>query len=99
MTATIERELDTAAVLAPEKPGMLLETGLSIGAVQSLIVKSLHSGEASGMDLADHLCLPYGILEPILEHLRVEMMVQVKSAGGTGTAGYRYTLTDGGRNR
>ena len=41
----------------------------------------------------------YSILEPHLEHLRVEMLVQVKSAAGMGTAGYRYTLTDAGRDR
>jgi hypothetical protein len=43
--------------------------------------------------------LSYTILEPMLEHLRIEMLVQVKSAAGMGTAGYRYTLTDAGRDR
>ena len=99
MSIATERDIDTASVLAPEKPATLAEMGISAGMVQGLILKALHSGEASGMDLADRLTTPYGILEPILEHLRVEMLVQVKSAGGTGTAGYRYTLTDGGRNR
>ncbi len=37
------------------------------------------------MDLADRMRLPYAILEPLLEHLRVEMLVQVKSALGMGT--------------
>ena len=98
MSIAIEPDIETT-VLAPKKPGTLRETGLAAGTVQALILKSLHSGEASGMGLADALCLPYGILEPILEHLRVEMLVQVKSAGGTGTAGYRYSLTEAGRDR
>ncbi len=59
----------------------------------------LHSGEASGMGLADRACLPYAILEPLLEKLRVELLVEVKSALGTGSAGYRYALTDSGRAR
>ncbi len=59
----------------------------------------LHSGEATGMGLADRVCLPYGILEPLLEKLRVEMLIEVKSALGTGSAGYRYALTDAGRAR
>src|SRR3954464_13029922 len=99
MSIAIGQDIDSASVLAPEKPATLEESGLAASTVQSLIVKSLHTGEASGMDLADRIALPYGILEPVLEHLRVQMLVQVKSAAGTGTAGYRYTLTDGGRDR
>lgn len=95
----IASDMDAADVLAPEKPLNLQETGLASDTIQTIIVKTLHHGEASGMDLADKIKLPYGILEPLLEHLRVEMLVQVKSAAGTGTAGYRYTLTDAGRDR
>lgn len=51
------------------------------------------------MDLADRISLSYNVLEPLLEHLRVELLVQVKSALGTGTAGYRFGLTDAGRDR
>ena len=99
MSLAIVQERDTTNVLAPEKPATLEQTGLASGTVQSLIIKTLNTGEASGMDLADRIALPYGILEPLLEHLRVQMLVQVKSAGGTGTAGYRYMLTDAGRDR
>jgi hypothetical protein len=99
MSLAIGQEIETAHVLAPEKPAILADTGLAAATVQSLVVKALYTGEASGMDLADRITLPYGILEPILEHLRIEKLVEVKSAAGTGTAGYRYTLTDGGRDR
>ena len=99
MNVATAHDLDTTDVLAPELPATLEASGLTNGTVSSLIVKTLHSGEASGMDLADRIRLPYAILEPLLEHLRVEMLVQVKSAGGMGTAGYRYTLTDAGRDR
>ena len=99
MNTALAQPLDTTDVLAPEQPLTLEESGLAPASVSALIVKTLHTGEASGMDLADRIRLPYGILEPLLEQLRVEMMVQVKSAAGMGTAGYRYTLTDSGRNR
>jgi len=99
MSIAIAQEFDTADVLAPEQPLTIEDSGLSRDSLTSLVVKSLHGGEASGMDLADRIRLPYGILEPLLEHLRVELLVQVKSAAGMGTAGYRYTLTDAGRNR
>ena len=99
MSVAIAQDLDTIDVLAPEQPITLEESGLASGTVSSLIVKTLHAGEASGMDLAERIRLPYSILEPLLEHLRVEMLVQVKSAAGMGTAGYHYMLTDAGRDR
>jgi hypothetical protein len=99
MTVAVEQDVVAAEVLAPQKPLFLEETGLTADTVTSLMVKALHGGEASGMDLADRVRLPYGILEPLLEHLRIEQLVQVKSAAGTGTAGYHYVLTDAGRDR
>ena len=92
-------EVATAYVPALARPATLEDTGLRADSITSLIVKWLSSGEASGMDLADRIRLPYGILEPLIEHLRVEQLVQVKSAMGTGTAGYRYSLTENGRDR
>ena len=44
--------------------------------------------------------LPFGMLEPLIEHARVERLVEVRGTTGSGSAaGYRYTLTDAGRDR
>jgi hypothetical protein len=99
MTTAIAENISTAQLLTPQKPASLEATGIAADVLAQIIVKMLHSGEASGMGLADRACLPYGILEPLLEKLRVEMLVEVKSALGTGSAGYRYALTDAGRAR
>ncbi len=99
MVMLAERERIDSAVEAPVKPGTLEATGLSADTIASIIVKMLHGGEATGMGLSDRLCLPYGILEPLLEKLRVEQLVEVKKALGTGTAGYHYAITDAGRDR
>jgi hypothetical protein len=85
--------------LAPTKPASLEDAGISSDLVTELVVKWLNTGEASGMELADRIKLPYSTFEPLIEHLRAEQLVEVKSASGTGTAGYRYALTDGGRDR
>jgi hypothetical protein len=95
----IEQDVATAALVAPPKPQDLQGTGLSFDTIASILLKVLHSGEASGMQLADRVCLPYSILEPVVEKLRLEALAEVKSATGTGTAGYRYALTDSGRDR
>jgi hypothetical protein len=84
---------------APPAPVTLEDTGLSADQVIQLLVKALYAGEASGMTLADRLRLPYAILEPLIEKIRAERFVEVRGASGTGTAAYRYALTDLGRDR
>ena len=85
--------------MAPERPTCFAEVGLVPDSVIELLLKWLYAGEASGTDLADRLRLPYALLEGLIEHARVERLVEVRSASGTGTAGYRYVLTGGGRDR
>lgn len=89
----------TQAAPVPPPPVMLEDTGLSADFLAQLLAKSLYSGEASGTQLADRLGLPFSILQPLIEHLRAEQMIEVRGASGAGTAGYRYTLTDLGRAR
>ena len=83
----------------PPAPATLEETGLGYEALKQLVVKTLFGGEVSGLALGDKLCLPYALLETLVEHLRIEKLVEVRGANGSGTAGYRYALTDLGRER
>jgi hypothetical protein len=80
-------------------PVTLAETGLHPDTLHHLMLKTLIAGEASGTGLADKLRLPYSVLDAMLQHARVEKLVEVRGAAGTGTAGYRYALTDLGRDR
>jgi hypothetical protein len=43
--------------------------------------------------------LPFTLLEPIVERVRNERLVEVKGSAGSGAASYRYALTDAGRAR
>ena len=84
---------------APAAPASIEDTGLSPDLLAQLVVKSLYTGEASGVTLADRIRLPYSILEPLVEHARVERLIEVRGTVGSGAAGYRYALTDLGRDR
>jgi hypothetical protein len=84
---------------APPMPRTISETGLSVDQIEQLMVKTLYTGELSGGALAERICLPYSLLEPLVERLRAERLVEVRGAAGSGTAGYRYALTDLGRDR
>jgi hypothetical protein len=92
--------IDTpSTAVVPSAPATLEATGLSADQIVQLLMKSLYPGEASGLKLSDRLRLPYAILEPLVERTRAERLIEVRGATGTGTAGYRYALTDLGRDR
>ena len=83
----------------PPAPATVEETGLGADMLEGLLIKTLHGGEASGLALADRVCLPYALLDPLIEHARAERLVEVRGASGSGAAGYRLALTDAGRER
>jgi hypothetical protein len=87
------------AAPVPPVPVTLADTGLTADKVEALIIKTLHSGEMSGLQLSDSVRLAYPILEPIIERCRHERLIEVRGAAGAGTAGYKYVLTDLGRDR
>jgi hypothetical protein len=93
------QELPVRHAPVPPAPVTIDDTGLSYEQLKQLIVKALYAGELSGLALADKLCLPYMLLESLVEHLRGEKLIEVRGAHGSGTAGYRYALTDLGRER
>jgi hypothetical protein len=83
----------------PPPPGTIEETGLHPDTLSQLLLKTLVAGEATGTGLAEKLRLPYSVLDALVQHARVEKLVEVRGASGTGTAAYRYILTDLGRDR
>jgi hypothetical protein len=94
---------DTPAIKAapapPAPPNSIEETGLHPDTLSQLMLKTLVAGEASGTGLAEKLRLPYSVLDALVQHARVEKLLEVRGASGTGSAGYRYVLTDLGRDR
>ena len=97
MPALAEAPVTGERVLAPQAPATLEEVGLPAERISALVIKWLDRGEASGTQLARSLCLRYSLIEPLIEHLRTQQLIEVKRAAGVGTAGYRYALTDTGR--
>src|SRR5881392_1255535 len=97
-------DLDTArmppaAPMPPAPPQTIAETGLHPDTLSQLMLKTLVAGELSGTQLAEHMRLPYTVLDAMVQHARVEKLIEVRGATGAGTAGYRYALTDLGRDR
>jgi hypothetical protein len=84
---------------APHAPATIEDTGLGAEQIAQLCVKHLYGGEATGLVLAERVRLPYAMLEALIERIRVERLIEVRGSSGSGTAGFRYALTDLGRDR
>ena len=100
-TETIELEgellasLLSAETFLPTQPRALAETGLPIPFVESLLIKALASmGTCSGCRLADQICLPFGLLEEVIESLRARQLLV--HTGAAAFNNYYYALTDQG---
>jgi predicted ATPase with chaperone activity len=82
----------------PAEPRSIEETGLSAALVENLILKYvLLIGSAAGRKIADNICLPFGLLEPILQSLRQRQLLVNSASAQMGD--FVYTLTDQGRQR
>ncbi len=98
-----------AAALPSSKPGFLPppisrldDTGLSQLWLQDLALKILYfQGFLSGFKIAEEIALPFaGVTDQILESLKREKMVEVKSSSmGLGEGSYQYAITGVGIER
>jgi hypothetical protein len=88
-----------APVTAPPMPVRLEDTGLPGEQIEQLLVKTLYTGELTGLMVADRMKLPYNVLEPLFARLRTEQILEVRGASSASTATFRYALTDKGRAR
>ena len=82
----------------PAEPHSLSEAGLPTSLVESLICKYLSVvGVSAGRAIANHLCLPFGLLESVYHGLRTrQIIVHTDSAP---LSDYLYSLTEQGRAR
>src|SRR4249919_2930098 len=82
----------------PAEPQSLEQTGISVVVIETLILKYLlQIGSTSGRDIAQHLCLPFGILEDVLLALRSRQVLVHQGQAAVGD--YCYALTEMGTGR
>jgi predicted ATPase with chaperone activity len=85
-------------VFHPSEPRSLEEAGLPNSLVESLVCKYLSiAGASAGRGIANHLCLPFGVLESVLQELRTRQIIV--HTGSAALSDYSYALTENGRAR
>ena len=82
----------------PREPDRLEQLGLTTEEIERLVLKLLLArGSVEGRRIAQGLCLPFGLLAPLLTNLKTLQLVAYRNAASMGD--YEYTLTDVGRER
>lgn len=82
----------------PQEPKTLQATGLLPDEIERLILKFLLSrGATSGRGIARMICLPYGLIVPLLTDLKAMHLLAYRNAAAMGD--YEYALTDLGKER
>ena len=82
----------------PAQPHSIEETGLPRSLIESLVCKYLSIvGNSSGRSIAERVCLPFGILEELIQSLRTRQWLS--HTGSAPLNDYYYALTEQGRER
>src|SRR5712692_711577 len=85
---------------APTAPESLEQTGLSVGFLNDMILRTLYTrGGLLGLDLGRVLKLPFKVIEESLGFLKNEKAIEVLGGDLIGRVSYRFNLTDIGRER
>jgi len=99
MTNPLARPNLSTAPFSPPPINSVEDTGLSVLWLQDLALKIIYSqGYMSGFRIAELIALPFaGVMDGILEALKREKMLEVKSSqGGLGEGAYTYGITGAG---
>ena len=80
----------------PIEPVDAVAAGVSESTLEAIIYRFLlNIGEAEGRRIADQLKVPFSMVEPVLERMKMEQNIAYKNATATGD--YVYVLTETGR--
>jgi hypothetical protein len=94
-------DLSSMTAPIPPAPVTIDDTGIPSDRLTQLLLKTLYVGEATGTTLGERMRLPFSVIGPLLEAARVQLLIEVLGTANAtaGAAGYRYALTDLGRDR
>jgi predicted ATPase with chaperone activity len=85
---------------APSAPETMQQTGLTLGFINDMILRTLYTrGAMLGLDMAKLLCLPFKVIEESLEFLKKDKCLEVSGGDLIGRVSYRFNLTELGRRR
>lgn len=85
-------------VFVPPVPEMMDDLGVTDSLVEQLLLKTLFfRGDTTGRVLAQSLGLNFSVVEPVIERLKRQHLLLVKSSLGVGTISAVFSLTEAAR--
>lgn len=101
MTAYAPSVVDSVNGWEPTTIGNLEETGLDIGLLSDMVLKTMYfRGQITGFELAEELKLPFqSVVHNVMDFLKREQMTEVKGAGSLRAGTFQYVITTRGSNR
>src|SRR5438045_6713359 len=85
----------------PPEPQTLEQTGLTLGFLSDLALKTLYlRGQMTMAEIASALGLPIqNITERIMEFLKTERLVEIRGGAGLSSANYQFVIIDRGSEK
>lgn len=97
-TPAAEAQVGDDTEWLPPEPASLDAAGVTDGQLEHLVLKCLAAfGDLSGRDVAQQHCLPFRLVEPQLQAMKLAQLVAFR--GSAPMNDYVYQLTDLGRER
>jgi hypothetical protein len=98
LAEAVQETADGSIKVVPPVPETLLDTGITEGLVEQLILKHLYSrGDLVGRDIAALLGLQFSLIDELLEVMKRQQKVAVKKSLGMGNSSGLFALTEVGR--
>ncbi len=89
-----------AEAFAPAVPQRLEDTGLTEAMIEELILKTLFTrGEVIGRDIAGAIGLKFSVIEPRVEFLKRQRLMEAKGSLGYGSVSSVFVISEAGRCR
>src|SRR5437667_6307503 len=100
MEAVSPSQAPKDAAFAPPVPQRLEETGLTEAMLEELILKTLFTrGEVIGRDIAGAIGLKFSVIEPRVEFLKRQRLIEAKGSLGFGSVSSVFVISEAGRAR
>ena len=79
---------------APRQPGRWEDLGLELPFLFDLTLRTIYTrGQTTGGDLAQQMAIPFGVLNPVLQVMRKQTLIDiVAQRGNSGDAGFVYEI-------
>ncbi|HUQ41015.1 MAG TPA: hypothetical protein VM052_00790 [Candidatus Limnocylindrales bacterium] len=89
------------AIPLPPEPQTVEQTGLTVGFLADLALKTLYlRGQMTMGEIATSLGLPItGVIDRIMEFLKTERLVEIRGGAGISVASYQFVIVDRGSEK